>query len=264
MSNNPLNLIRGGGNFRFNLTLPVNDGTPVTTVTGVATTDILSKAAHGFLNGQPVLYVSGTGFDGLTAGQKYYVIRLGTGTFSLALTYADAVATVPVKVDFTVDGSAGTFTPTDLRLVPASYAVDFGNQVKTSFKPSAEKKEHFGIYRGKKVRDKTWRAKITGGFEVTLDELSPAVLAYIMGAPSGGAPDIGKTYDGYGIYVIEQEGEPLNAASQGILNWGGFKCQLSFEGELTLDGEAVAESVMSVDIDLGVPGIYTATPRPVV
>jgi hypothetical protein len=264
MSNNPNNLIRGGGNFRFSLTLPSNDGTPLASVTGVATTDILTKVAHGLLNGQPVLYVSGTGGAGLVAATRYYVIRLSADTFSLATTYANAVATVPVKVDFTTDLSAGTVTPTDLRLLPASYTADFGNQVKTTLKPGSEKKEHYGVYKGVKSRDKTWRIKSTAGLEVVLDELSPDVIAYILGAASGGAPQPGRTFDGYGIYVVEQEGEPQNTAGAAILVWGGFKCQISFEGDLAFDAEAVAESTMTVDIDLGAPGTYLASPRPVV
>ena len=45
----------------------------VTDVAGVATTGVLTKAAHGFRDGQQLRYVSGTGGSGLTAGDVVFV-----------------------------------------------------------------------------------------------------------------------------------------------------------------------------------------------
>ena len=77
----------------------------LTGVTGVATTDLLTKTAHGLTAGRQLLYVSGTGFTGLTAGNIYYVLYVDANTFKLSATNGGAV------FDFTVDGSAGVFQP---------------------------------------------------------------------------------------------------------------------------------------------------------
>lgn len=145
----------------------------------------------------------------------------------------------------------------------SSYTIDFGNIIEGSLKPESEKKEHFGSYKGVKKRDRVRRVKkkLTGTFK--LDELSPAVLAYFFGGASGAAPDFAKSYDGFGWIGIEQEDEPINAAGNGILVWHSFKCTISFEGELKLNSEDNAEIELTVEVDLGTPGIYVTTARPI-
>lgn len=64
--------------------------------TGVtAATNVVTDNNHNLNTGQSVVFVSGTGFTGLTAGTTYYVVRLDTNTYNLADTYAHATAATP-------------------------------------------------------------------------------------------------------------------------------------------------------------------------
>lgn len=87
--------------------LPSNNGASLTAVTAEADDDLVTKAAHGLETGDPVTYVSGTGFTGLTAGTRYFAIKASSSTFKVATTRALAVA--GTGIDITVDGSAGVF-----------------------------------------------------------------------------------------------------------------------------------------------------------
>jgi hypothetical protein len=70
-----------------------------------AATDTLTKTAHGLAVGQAVGYVSGTGFTGLTAGDTYYVVAVGSSdTFQLSATLGGE----PISVG---TSSAGVFQP---------------------------------------------------------------------------------------------------------------------------------------------------------
>jgi hypothetical protein len=74
-------------------------------LTGVsAATDTLTSAAHGLTLGRQLLYVSGTGFTGLTAGIIYYVVTVATDTFKVSATSGGGAITVGTS-------SAGVFQP---------------------------------------------------------------------------------------------------------------------------------------------------------
>ncbi len=68
-----------------------------------AITGVITKAGHGFANGDRVQYVTGTGFTGLISGTVYYVRDADTDTFKVALTATGSA------VEISVVGSAGTF-----------------------------------------------------------------------------------------------------------------------------------------------------------
>ena len=91
--------------------MPTNNGAEVTGVTAEADDDILTKAAHGFETGDPVTFVSGTGFTGLVAATKYFAIKLNANTFKLATTYALAIAGTGINI--TADGADGVFQLTE-------------------------------------------------------------------------------------------------------------------------------------------------------
>jgi len=73
-------------------------------VTGVASTDILTSAAHGFAADQPVVLRGLTGGTGLTADTTYYARDITANTFKVAATAGGAA------IDFTTDVTAGTVT----------------------------------------------------------------------------------------------------------------------------------------------------------
>lgn len=74
----------------------------VKAITGVASTDVFTSAAHGYANGDPVVLSGLTGGTGLVTGDIYFVIGQTTNTFQLARTVGGAA------VDFTTDVSAGS------------------------------------------------------------------------------------------------------------------------------------------------------------
>ena len=67
--------------------LRYNVGAAVTGITGVAATDILTKAAHGFVGGENVVGSALTGGTGLLPHLKggLFVLFLSSSTFQLAL-----------------------------------------------------------------------------------------------------------------------------------------------------------------------------------
>jgi hypothetical protein len=87
--------------------LPSNNGAQLTGVTGANSGDLMTKAAHGLETGDPVTFISGTTFTGLTAGTRYYAIKASSSTFQVALTRADAIAGTAVALS--ADGTSGVF-----------------------------------------------------------------------------------------------------------------------------------------------------------
>lgn len=91
--------------------MPTNNATALTGVTGANAGDLMTKASHGLVTGDPVTFVSGTSFTGLTAGTKYFAIRASADTFQVATTYANAVAGTAVALG--ADGTSGVFQLTE-------------------------------------------------------------------------------------------------------------------------------------------------------
>jgi hypothetical protein len=117
------------------------NGTALTAVTGEADDDLLTKADHGLVTGQPVLVAFASGFTGLTTGTTYYAIRVSSSTFKVATSYANAVAGTAINI--TADGTDMTVTPTQsltafafeargvalLAGIPDDFNQDFLNQL---------------------------------------------------------------------------------------------------------------------------------------
>lgn len=80
----------------------------VTSVDDVANT--FTKASHGLLTGDGPVNLTGASLPGnISSTTPYWVIRIDDNTFKLALSFQDAVATIPVPVDISSAGS-GTIT----------------------------------------------------------------------------------------------------------------------------------------------------------
>ena len=81
-----------------------------------AATDICSTADHGWATGRKGQVSTDTTLPaGLLAVTDYFVVNLTDGTFKLATSYANAIATPPVVQDITDTGTGvHTFTPTAL------------------------------------------------------------------------------------------------------------------------------------------------------
>lgn len=81
---------------------PTNNGAALAGITGVAATDVLTKAAHGLLTGDPFEFSALTGGGAeLAIETRYWVIHVTANTFKLASSYANAVA--GVAIDFSAD-----------------------------------------------------------------------------------------------------------------------------------------------------------------
>lgn len=91
--------------------MPSNNAIALTGVTGANAGDLMTKVAHGLQTGDPVTFVSGTTFTGLTAGTKYFAIRASADTFQVASTYANARAGTAVALS--ADGTSGVFQKTE-------------------------------------------------------------------------------------------------------------------------------------------------------
>ena len=87
--------------------LPSNNATALTGVTGANSGDVMTSAGHGLQTGDPVTFISGTSFTGLTAGTRYFAIKLTDDTFQVATTYANAIAGTEVVLG--ADGTSGVF-----------------------------------------------------------------------------------------------------------------------------------------------------------
>ncbi len=78
-------------------------GAAKTGTTGVASTDVLTKATHGLVDGDVIVFTSLTGGTGLKTLKPYYVRDMSGDTFKLAGLSGGAA------LDFTTDISDATF-----------------------------------------------------------------------------------------------------------------------------------------------------------
>lgn len=80
-------------------------GTPITSVTGSSSDDVIAKTAHGLSNGDKIIFTAITGGTGLATYTTYYVVSATTNTFQVALesggtalTFADFSAATIVEL----------------------------------------------------------------------------------------------------------------------------------------------------------------------
>lgn len=100
-----------GKNLMLNALKGTNPATPVThvglaqqqtglAVTGVNSSDVLTATAHGYANGDLVVFTALTGGAGLAVGSPYFVIGVTANTFQVARTVGGAA--VDLVSDITV------------------------------------------------------------------------------------------------------------------------------------------------------------------
>jgi hypothetical protein len=70
----------------------------VTAITGVTATDIFTKTAHGYVNGDLVKITALTGGSNLVVGRFYYIIASAANTFQLANTTGGAAVDLGTDV----------------------------------------------------------------------------------------------------------------------------------------------------------------------
>jgi len=94
----------------FLVDIPLGTLTKTVASTAITTAaDTITLTAHGWATGQELYYVGNAA--GLTTTTKYYAIKTDDNTFTLAATYAHAIAGTPV-IDITSQGTGNhTFTP---------------------------------------------------------------------------------------------------------------------------------------------------------
>ena len=84
-----------------------------------AASAIITITAHGYITGDAVVLVQGTNLvdTALTNGTVYYVVWLSANTFSLASTYANAIAATPTVITMNNDGTSADSTLEDRIIV---------------------------------------------------------------------------------------------------------------------------------------------------
>ena len=98
----------------------------ITGATSAGSSATITAAAHGFVVGDMVQFVSGTGFTGLAAGTNYFVTAAATGTFEVSATKGGTSITI------TAEGSAGVFAPVEV--FESNTLKDGGNDTFEDFK----------------------------------------------------------------------------------------------------------------------------------
>ena len=98
----------------------------ITGATSAGSSATITAAAHGFVVGDMVQFVSGTGFTGLAAGTNYFVTASATGTFEVSATKGGTAITI------SAEGSAGVFAPVEV--FESNTLKDGGNDTFEDFK----------------------------------------------------------------------------------------------------------------------------------
>lgn len=80
----------------------------ITGATAAGSSATIAAAAHGFVVGDMVQFISGTGFTGLTAGTNYFITAAAAATFEVSATKGGTAITI------TAGGSAGVFAPVEV------------------------------------------------------------------------------------------------------------------------------------------------------
>lgn len=167
-----------------------------------------------------------------------------------------------------INGSfrAKTALPGASPALPASYDIDFGAFEKGTIKISGDLKESWRPGPGGALGlDALRRTKARLAYEFDEKYLSKEVFERIFGTPSGGAPAPGKVIELFGIVTAQGEGELVQSDGSAIFNHHSFKAALTYDGDLTMDGENYVIAKLKVEVLLGAaPGIMTfAASRPV-
>ena len=98
----------------------------ITGATSAGSSATITAATHGFVVGDMVQFVSGTGFTGLTAGTNYFITAADTGTFEVSATKGGTAITI------SAEGSAGVFAPVEV--FESNTLKDGGNDTFEDFK----------------------------------------------------------------------------------------------------------------------------------
>jgi hypothetical protein len=105
--------------------LQANNGTAISSITGVAATDVITATAHGFAVGDRVLFPTLTGGSGLTAATvAYYVITVpSVNTFTVSATPGGAVLDFSSAI---TDGSVRLFENIQgIAILPSALLIGF-------------------------------------------------------------------------------------------------------------------------------------------
>lgn len=191
-------------------------------VTGfTASTDTITKTAHGYVVGSLLKYVSGTGFTGLTAGTNYYVVTVpDANSFKVSATSGGAAISVGTS-------SAGIFRPVQV----------FGSKLLTSKLEQEEKPlerpDSAGIIR--KVRKVLTKQQESFTFEV--DEVKR--LLSIFGSALAGRVTATAT-----LYCPD----PDDASGKvSLKSEDDFSCTVTRDGDLQIGNSEFSKATFNLE-----------------
>lgn len=190
----------------------------VATITSVtAATTVVTKTAHGYLTGQALRFVSGTGFTGLVANTIYYVTKIDADTFSVSATPTGTAISVGTS-------SAGVFQPVE---VFESIKIDskLEQETKDILRPDA---------RGVQRKARTVTVKEQESFDYVVDE-AKRLLGVFSGSLAG-------RVTGYAtIYTPDPDDVSGKCA---LVSETDFACTVTRTGDMTFgDGDFTKPSI---------------------
>lgn len=140
--------------------------------------------------------------------------------------------------------------------LPASYTIDFGQAAKSSLSIGGEIKENFTGLDGIIGMDKADRVKVTMLYGFDQLYFSAAQFDYLFGAGgvatvAGATPDVGAVTDLFFWFGLQSRKEKIQSDGTGLFVHHSFKGGLSYDGELTFDGENYLMNRAQVRVYLG-------------
>ena len=168
-----------------------DEATAITAVTGVATTDLLTKVSHGLTNGDLVVLRSLTGGTGLRNEYPYYVVGVAGNDFQLsetsggsAFNFTTDISSVSVVKLVEVSGGSPAYARVAIAFnAPVEGSMDDSTNGAAINCPAAAVVDYVGFF-----------SAITTGTLLGIDPVTP------------------ETFAGQGIYTVTDCDLDLNAA----------------------------------------------------
>ena len=198
-------------------------------VTSATTT--VTKTAHGLVDGQQVIYVSGTGWTGLTASNVYYVGFLTADTFTLSATKGGAAIAVGTS-------TVGVFQPV-IVFEAAQIDDDPDQEIKALERPDAK-----GTLR--KVRQV--RTKASDKWTFGLDEVK-RLLSIFSGALSG------RVTGTCTLWLPDVDDASGKCALKSMTD---FACTVTRDGKVTFGGGDFSKATIKIESNYAGDMAWTA------
>ena len=186
----------------------------ITGATSAESSATITAAAHGFVVGDMVQFISGTSFTGLTAGTNYFITAADTGTFEVSATKGGTA------IKISAEGSAGVFAPVE---------VFESNTLKEGGQDTFEDFKRYGTDGVQRTKRKVLSESVN---EISWEVDEAKRLLDIFGGRMNGLAVA------RGVTVWVQD--PDDATGKCALKSTEFPANITRDGEVTMDKKVVA------------------------